>query len=237
MQTHLNVILMSCTPGAVDLIHAAYRQCYSDKQPGELMGEAWDMPIGKKLELILSCIESGHDSQLEHVVFTFGISGVSRALTHQLVRHRIASYGQQSQRYVNAKGFDFIMPPKVFAIQAARERFEQAMRDAANAYEEIQEILVRNGYEKTANEDARFVLPNACETRIIATFNIRSLYNFFRLRCCRRAQWEIREMANKMLGLCRAAAPDLFMGAGPACEVTGKCPEGRFSCGLVTTND
>lgn len=151
---------------------------------------------------------------------------------HQLVRHRIASYSQQSQRYVDAAGFDYVLPPQIAGIPEARERFEAAMTAAGEAHADLQDILARHGRGAKDNEDARFVLPNACETKVVVTMNCRSLLHFFELRCCTRAQWEIRAMAMAMLELCRERLPVIFAGAGARCGRLGYCPEDeKFSCG------
>ena len=192
----------------------------------------------------------GHASPVEHVVFTFGVEGVSRVLTHQLVRHRVGcSYSQQSQRYVRLEQFEYIIPPEIERIPAAKERFIRTMEENQRAYNELAELLrqehlkkylaegktekqARIMAEKTAIEDARYVFPNACETKIVFTMSARALMNFFRQRCCNRAQWEIREMAEEMLRQVKDVAPILFKNAGPGC-VAGQCPEGAMSCGKM----
>jgi thymidylate synthase (FAD) len=229
-----SVTLLAHTPDALSLIYAAFRQCYhpgdvADLWPRLLAGEVAPQ---KQADFVGRILASGHESPIEHVSFSFAVAGVSRALTHQLVRHRLASYSQQSQRYVDAAGFDYVLPPAVAAIPEAKARFEAAMGQAGAAYAELQEILTRHGRGAKANEDARFVLPNACETKIVVTMNCRSLLHFFELRCCMRAQWEIRALAAAMLGLCRQALPVIFDRAGARCERLGYCPEEeRFSCG------
>ena len=177
--------------------------------------------IHKVLSTIMS---SGHFSTLEHASYTFSVEGVSRALTHQLVRHRLASFNQQSQRYVKFKDEpNFVTPKTVSQNPEALERFNAAMDAAWEAYAALAEMGV-------PAEDARYVLPNACESKIVVTMNIRELLHFFSLRCCNRAQWEIRELAWKMLELVRPTAPFIFMDAGPGC-VRGACPEGKMTCG------
>ncbi|MEL7641268.1 MAG: FAD-dependent thymidylate synthase [Solidesulfovibrio sp.] len=229
-----SVTLLARTPDALSLIYAAFRQCYhpgdvADLWPRLLAGEVAPQ---KQADFVGRILASGHESPIEHVSFSFAVAGVSRALTHQLVRHRLASYSQQSQRYVDAAGFDYVLPPAIAAIPEAKARFEAAMGQAGAAYAELQEILTRHGRGAKANEDARFVLPNACETKIVVTMNCRSLLHFFELRCCLRAQWEIRALALAMLGLCRQALPVIFDRAGARCERLGYCPEEeRFSCG------
>jgi len=226
------VELLAHTPEPLSLVYAAFRQCYhagfvADMWPSLLSGE---ISRKKQAELIHTVLESGHTSPVEHVSFTFALSGVSRALTHQLVRHRIASYSQQSQRYVDSSHFDYIMPPAVAARPAARERFESLMDEVGAAYRELKEMLEESGHTKS-REDARFVLPQAAATSLVLTMNCRSLFNFFEHRCCTRAQWEIRGVALRMLDICREVLPELFLHAGAKCEKLGWCPEGKFTCG------
>ena len=175
----MEVKLLRHTPEPEKTVAMSARLCYSPVGAAQLEETMSDEQAAK---LVRKLVEMGHFSTLEHVTFTFAIEGVSRVLTHQLVRHRIASYSQQSQRYV---------------------------------------------------KDARYVLPNAAETKIVATFNVRSLMNFFSLRCCNRAQWEIRQLAEKMLAECKKAAPVLFENAGPTCVSEGICREGAMSCGRL----
>ena len=183
------------------------------------------------------------------VTFTFGIENVSRALLAQITRHRIASYSVQSQRYVKEFDFEYVCPPCIENNALAKAEFLKAMNEDREHYlkltsileKEHKERLINEGIseksatrtaEKLAIEDARFVLPNACTTKIICTFNARSLFNFFAHRCCNRAQWEIRDVANQMLKLCKEVAPSVFKNAGPSC-VRGKCPEGKMTCGKI----
>ena len=224
--TRLSVTLLAHTPDPLALIYAAFRQCYHAGDAAELWARllAGEIAPDKQAAFVARILESGHESPIEHVSFTFAVSGVSRALSHQLVRHRIASYSQQSQRYVDALGFDYVLPPQIAAIPEARARYEAAMEQAGTAYAELQEILARHGRGDKANEDARFVLPNACETKVVVTMNCRSLLHFFELRCCTRAQWEIRAMATQMRDLVREKAPALFQYAGPRCT-RGACTE------------
>jgi thymidylate synthase (FAD) len=173
----------------------------------------------------------GHESVTEHASFTFGVEGISRAASHQLVRHRIASYSQQSQRYV-ATAFGYVTPAALLhegwrANRRGTSGLAKAYRDHMEASSRLYERLLAEGIPA---EDARFVLPNATETRLLVTMNARELNHFFALRTCRRAQWEIREVAVEMLRLAREKAPLLFARSGPGC-VRGKCPEGKFSCG------
>jgi len=166
----------------------------------------------------------GHHSVLEHVSFTFAIEGISRVTTHQLVRHRIASFSQQSQRYVSHKEhFTSIVPDSITVNDEARRIFD-AMSDAVHkAYGQLIELGI-------PAEDARYILPNSTETKIIMTMNARELLHYFGLRCCQRAQWEIREMSIEMLRLVKRVAPVIFRSAGPGCAA-GPCPEGQFCCG------
>ena len=174
---------------------------------------------------------------------------MSRVLTHQLVRHRLASYSQQSQRYVRLDQFEYIIPKAIEKDEAAKTRFIESMEAAHKAYEDLTEQLkavyvkeleesgmdekkAASAAEKRAIEDARYVLPNACETKIVVTMNARSLMHFFTMRLCERAQWEIRDMALAMLKEVLAVAPEVFKQAGPAC-VTGPCPEGAMTCGKI----
>lgn len=230
-----SVRLLAHTPDALPLIYAAFRQCY---YPG-FVGELWDELVSgtadaqKQADFVTKVMESGHDSPIEHVSFTFAIEGVSRACTHQLVRHRIASYSQQSQRYVDGSAFDYILPPAIAAIPEAQERFEAFMDEVGRAYRDLKQLLEAAGRTgPKANEDARFVLPQAAESKIVVSMNCRSLLHFFELRCCMRAQWEIRALARQMLELCRNALPVVFATAGAKCDRLGYCPEGeRFTCG------
>lgn len=217
----LHVELLAHTPDPEIQVARAARLCYYGSDI-EHLKEA--MTPEKSADLVRRLVAMGHASPIEHVTFTFGIEGVSRALTHQLVRHRIASYSQQSQRYVNGSKFGYIVPPDIAKNPNLKEAFERFMTQCGDMYE----ALASNGI---AQEDARFVLPNACDTKIIVTMNVRSLYNFFQRRCCNRAQWEIRELAWEMLKICKEVAPVLFENAGPDCYTTGVCHEGKMSCG------
>ncbi|MDR2892177.1 MAG: FAD-dependent thymidylate synthase [Deltaproteobacteria bacterium] len=228
------VELLAHTPDALSLIYAAFRQCYhagfvGDMWPRLLSGE---ISAEKQADFVAKVMESGHDSPIEHVSFTFALEGISRALTHQLVRHRLASYSQQSQRYVDGSDFSYVMPPTVANNPEARRLFEKCMSDLREAYSGLKGLLEADGRGDKAAEDARFVLPQAAETRIVMTMNCRALLNFFEHRCCARAQWEIRAVAEQCLELCRAVLPAVFSRAGARCERLGYCPEGKkFTCG------
>ncbi len=223
-ETNLKVTLLACTPDPVRTCAAAARICYSASTPEELFERTAGTDQSGFLKKVIA---SGHTSVLEHASFTFGVEGVSRALLAQLTRHRLASYSVQSQRYVSLKeGFGYIVPPRIKALgPEAEAEYREQMETAHAWYCAWQERLGEN-----ANEDARFVLPAACETRLTVTMNARELTHFFSLRCCSRAQWEIRALADEMLRLAKEAAPAIFEDAGPGC-VRGACPEGARTCG------
>ena len=234
----MKVTLLSHTPEPEKLIATAAKLCYSSSDIDHLMEGLTPDKVDSFINMLM---EIGHESPIEHVTFTFGIEGISRACSHQLVRHRIASYSQKSQRYVNETQFEYVTPPSIKKRHELRDMFDEKMRDIQKAYSEMK-ILLKNALieedgmdpkvaEKAANEDTRFLLPNACCTSIIVTMNIRSLFNFFKHRCCNRAQWEIRAVANEMWQLCMDVAPNIFKHAGPDCVTKGKCPEGKMSCG------
>lgn len=216
LDDNMRVTLLSYTRDAAEICAAAGRSCYSDKPADEIIG------TGDAERSLGQIVSMGHHSVIEHAVFTFSVSGVSRSLTHQLVRHRIASFSQQSQRYVPLKEPTYVIPHTVSNDPEALEIYKDAM-------EKIWEAYSRLG-EKVPAEDARYILPNGCTTNITITMNARELLHFFDLRCCERAQWEIREMADEMLRLCREISPTIFKDAGPPC-VRGPCPEGSKSCG------
>lgn len=216
----MKVTLITHTPEPEKVIAGAAKLCYSSSDIESLMN---GLTTEKIETFIKKLTDLGHQSPLEHCSFTFGIEGISRALSHQLVRHRIASYSQKSQRYVKEGQFEYIIPPKIIENRADKNVYENFMKYAQETYD----YFIRNGIPA---EDARFVLPNACETKIIVTMNIRTLLHFFEERCCNRAQWEIRHMAYAMLRICKDVAPNLFAKAGASC-VRGKCKEGKMSCG------
>ncbi|MHB1324674.1 MAG: FAD-dependent thymidylate synthase [Thermoleophilia bacterium] len=233
MTATLNVTLLTHTPEPERAVASAGRLCYSSSTAAELKEK---MSAAEVERLVTLLVRSGHLSALEHASFTFGIDGISRACSHQLVRHRLASYSQQSQRYVHFSGEDgFIVPPKIAEDPEALAVFEEAMENATRAYDRLVELGTEKGLAKdTIQEDARFVLPNAAETRIVVTMNARELRHFFRIRCCRRAQWEINALAWKMRSLVMAMAPHVFRKSGPDC-LYGKCHEGKMYCGEVYT--
>lgn len=219
----MEVKLLRHTPEPEKTVAMSARLCYSPIGAAQLEEKITDEQAAK---LVRKLVSMGHFSTLEHVTFTFAIEGVSRVLTHQLVRHRIASYSQQSQRYVKEHNFETIMPPSIAARPEAKEKFDKLMQEIQDLYNEFTDMGI-------LAEDARYVLPNAAETKIVCTFNVRSLLNFFSLRCCTRAQWEIRQLAEKMLAECKKVAPVLFENAGPTCVSEGVCHEGEMSCGRL----
>ncbi len=223
----LKVSLIAYTPDPEALCALAARTCYSADDCETLREK---VRLGDQGAFLNRVTESGHLSVLEHAAFTFSVEGVSRALLAQLTRHRIASFSVQSQRYVSlADGFSYVVPPAIKALgEAAEAEYAAQMAQTHAWYVSWRQRLGAKG--ESANEDARFVLPSACETHIVMTMNARELLHFFSLRCCRRAQWEIRAMATEMLRQAKRAAPALFALAGPAC-VSGACPEGTKTCG------
>jgi thymidylate synthase (FAD) len=227
-EAKLKVLLLEHTPNPEGVVAMAAKLCYS---ASDVEGLRDKIAAKDQKAFVEKLVSIGHMSPVEHVSFTFGIEGVSRALTHQLVRHRVASYSQQSQRYVRETEFDYIIPKTVRRDPALTKAFEKYMRQAQKAYDEMMDGLSKMGITgEKAQQDARFLLPNAAETKIVATMNARELLHFFRVRCCHRAQWEIRAMATEMLRLAKGVAPVIFKDAGPGC-VKGKCPEGKMSCG------
>lgn len=255
----IKVTLLAHTPSPEELVAAAAKLCYS---PSEISNIREGLTEEKTASFIKMLADMGHASPTEHASFTFGIEGISRACSHQLVRHRIASYSQQSQRYVDGNSFEFVTPPEIEADPHCMEVYSNVIELQKKAYSDIRDALVVkyiredsdkeytgtdteiieaykaenkakcSAFIKKANEDARYILPNACTTKIVCTFNVRSLENFFAHRCCNRAQWEIREVAHQMLLLCKEVAPNMFRNSGPSC-MRGKCPEGNMTCGKM----
>lgn len=221
------VKLINFTPNPERTIAAAARLCYSDKSGEDLFENLSDLEVEK---LVKKIIDLGHYSVLEHVSFTFAISGISRVTTHQLVRHRVgASYSQRSQRYIIEDNFNYIIPSSIKERPELLEKYKQTMDNLNNLYEEFSKVVPK--------EDARYLLPQAIESKIIVTFSLRALLHFIELRSCRRAQWEIQILAWRMLKEAKKVAPILFKDAGPGC-LKGPCPEGSMSCGdFYTTND
>ena len=217
----MKVVLLNYTKNPDRICAAAAQSCYSEKGASELFESTTDDKAKKKIKKVVAM---GHLSVVEHAYFTFSVEGVSRSLTHQLVRHRVASYSQQSQRYVSMDKAQFVTPPTILDDPEAKRLFESSMENAWAVYKALA--------KKIPKEDARYVLPNACHTNIMITMNARELWHFFRLRCCRRAQWEIRLMAWRMLEEVKKVAPILFEEAGPGC-LREPCPEGEYACGRI----
>ena len=220
----MRVTLVSHTPDPEKVCNRAAGVCVS---AGEVKGD----------KHLMHALASGHDSVLEHASFTFSVEGVSRACSHQLVRHRLASFAQQSQRYVRMDGFDYVVPESIKDSKtiwrneytgdeiSTLEWYEKIMREWGEEYDS----LIKAGIPE---EDARYILPNACTTNIIVTMNARELRHFLSLRLCTRAQWEIRQLAEKMLDCVREVAPTLFEDVGPRCKALGFCPESK-GCGRM----
>ena len=296
----MSVKILAHTTDPEKLVASAAKLCYSASDIETLMDNLTEENINSFIDRLSSM---GHESPFEHITFTFGIEGVSRALLAQITRHRIASYSVQSQRYVDMTDFKYVTPPIIATNPEINDKYTALMDTLAIEYASLRDELIAqiiydnygqeiadivfeiateigedeesakvtandvasfwnnidkcpdeylphfnfwkqtliekfkekhkklyNSISKVAQEDARFVLPNACETKIVMTMNARSLFNFFKLRCCTRAQWEIRFLATEMLLAVLELAPRIFKHAGPSC-VRGKCSEGAMSCG------
>lgn len=240
----LKVELITYTPQPEKTVASAAKLCYSPVGISQIRD---GLTKEKAAAFVDMLAEIGHESPIEHAFFTFGIEGVSRSLLAQITRHRMASFSVQSQRYVSEMDFEYVIPPEIESMPEAKEEYIKAMEEDRIHYNNLTDILkekhlhqfladgmsekeANKAAEKKAIEDARFVLPNACETKMIMTMNARSLHNFFAHRCCNRAQWEIRELATQMFELVYSVAPHLFKHAGPPC-LNGPCPEGKMSCG------
>ena len=238
------VYLLGHTPYPEHCVASAAKLCYSSSTISDLRDNLTDEKAAQFVEMLS---EIGHESPIEHASFTFGIEGVSRALLAQITRHRMASFSVKSQRYVREGSFEYVTPPEIEKIPEAKAIYDEIMAEDQRRYDTLAAVLKEKHVktfmaegkdektatrmaEKKAIEDARFVLPNACETQMVMTMNARSLMNFFRHRCCNRAQWEIKDVADQMLALVLEVAPNLFKNAGPAC-VSGPCPEGKMTCG------
>lgn len=255
----MKVELINYTPNAEEIVASAAKLCYSNVGVEEIMKKQTPESVGKFLNHLMKL---GHESPIEHVSFTFAIEGVSRVLSHQLVRHRLASYSQQSQRYVKLDQFEYIVPPAIknnkkanWIFKETMERDQRAysllimnlMEDYCNNYvdsndydyldysSKVEYVYEKHNkkykeFEKMSIEDARYVFPNACETKIVVTMNARSLMNFFKHRDCNRAQWEIKELSREMMKQVKEIAPTIFKYAGADCRY-GKCQEGNMTCG------
>ncbi len=231
----MKVELIRYTDNPEETVAMAAKLCYSSADLAELIAGIEKKDQSKFIDRL---VDMGHLSPIEHISFTFAIEGVSRSLLAQITRHRIASFSVQSQRYVEAnpkdqKGdtFNYIIPPSIKALGSEFvEKYDSQMSTIQSWYDEWVEVLGGGG--ENVYQDARFVLPNAAETKMMVTMNGRELLHFFNLRCCNRAQWEIRELATHMLRLVRGVAPNIFKNAGPSC-VSGRCPEGKMTCGKI----
>lgn len=207
----MKVILLSHTENADDLAEIAARSCYSKKGASEIS------PTPNRNPLI-NAIDSGHESVLEHATYTFSIEGISRVCSHQLVRHRVASYSQQSQRYAEAQ-------KRYYTPDNVPKEYKDVMDKCIGQYS----LWIADGVPE---EDARYILPGAIHTNVVVTMNARTLRHFFNLRLCERAQKEIREVAESMYEICKVVSPVIFDGCGPSCVRLGYCPEGE-SCGKM----
>lgn len=242
----MNVKLIAHTVMPEKVVAAAAKLCYSNTGAMDLMEGLTDEKAGSFVEMLATL---GHESPIEHASFTFAIEGVSRSLLAQITRHRLASFSVQSQRYVKLTDFEYITPPEIASVPEAHALFDETMQTCVESYRRLTELLeekhfadftaqglpekeARRKAEKKAIEDARFVLPNASETKMVMTMNTRELLHFFRLRCCSRAQWEIRALAKAMVAEVYPISPALFAKAGPSC-VSGSCPEGKMTCGKM----
>lgn len=278
----MKVDLLAYTPEPEKVIAMAAKLCYSPVGVSELKEDLTEEKVQKFVNHLMSL---GHESPIEHVSFTFGIEGISRTCSHQFVRHRIASFSQQSQRYVKLDQFEYIIPPMIEQTPLAKDIFLRAMERDQKYYDELTMILIHKyiktdhidkmqevikevhgdvysemavdywnvpscgdnarkyaakfkemypkiygAIEKKAIEDARYVFPNACETKMVVTMNLRALLNFCHHRCCNRAQWEIREVAWEIVKRIEEVSPLLASCLGASCQF-GKCPEGTMCCG------
>lgn len=221
----MKVKLIAHTKNPEQVVTAAIRQCYSAIGASELKKKT-DKETRERL--IRQVIGSGHTSTLEHASFSFAIEGISRVTEIQMIRHRLASFSIQSGRYVKRNGAKFVIPPKIEGNKEILKKYKKILVLTQNLYEE----MVEKGI---AAEDARYLQPQSLQIKAVVTMNARELLHFFNLRCCRRAQWEIQELANKMLGLTRKVAPTIFETAGPSCVTEKICWEGKMSCGRWKT--
>jgi thymidylate synthase (FAD) len=235
-EKNMTVKLLAYTPEPEKVVACAAKECYSSYDPDKLMEGLTDEKVGTFLDRLSNL---GHASPTEMAVFTFSISGVSRSLLAQLSRHRLASMSVRSQRYVSMDSTEFVEPEAIKNNGTTHEIFNEATASALFYYKELKNELVReyieNGMnerdaQKKAQEDARYVLPEATQTSLVLTMNARELNHFFSMRCCNRAQLEIRNLADEMLKLVYPIAPHIFAKSGPNC-VCGTCTEGGMSCG------
>ena len=219
----MKVSLLQHTPEPDRTVAMAAHLCYSPSSIEDLRVRMEDSEVARLVGLIRSM---GHLSPFEHAHFTVGIEGLSRVTSHQLVRSRIASYSQQSQRYIDQRGFEYVTPPTVRKDAGLLERFRQHMDDSRDLYRELRDAGI-------PREDARFVLPSAASSNIVMSKNARAWLEWFELRTCTRSQWEIRILANRIMRLLRGVAPHLFEVSGPPCITQSLCREGKMSCGRI----
>lgn len=220
------VKLISKPDNMLKTIYTACRTCYSAQSPVDMYEN--DADEEKMLKLIKNVVASGHHSTIEHIQVSFAISNVSRACTHQLVRHRLMSFSQKSQRYVQEKGqFDYIIPPTIDKNSELREEFISFMNEISDKYQKFVEAGI-------PAEDARFVLPNAASSSLVASLNLRELIHLANLRLCTRAQYEIRCMVKDMCDALIKEEPWLKEYLVPKCEALGFCDEHK-SCGRKIT--
>lgn len=246
MQRTLSVSLIAHT--ALDTLN--YPDLYGDYDQGNLLSSiaaaqcyhpgTYDIKSETvDGELTQRVASSGHTSILEHGSASFLISGVSRVLSHQLVRHRIASYTQQSQRYTDQSNFDFIIPPSIEKVPEAKEYYLKHMSQVQDGYKTLLDIMERNGYKKKdIQQDVRFILPNACSTQLVMTMNYRELGDFLGKRMCTRAQWEIRYLAYAIFNIISRYESIFGLNGifkGPKCLNQGYCDEGNRCCGKMKT--
>ena len=215
----MKVKLLRYTADAELLCGTAAQTTIKSGKPSEILEKIDSETAKRKIKMVTGY---GHASVIEHASFTFSLEDVSRAMTHQLVRHRIASYTQQSQRYVTYDTLEkYVIPPSITDNDEAKKTFDDTLEKISETYQKLLKIGI-------PKEDARFILPNAAKTNIIVTMNARELRHFFNLRCCARAQWEIIEVAVEMLKQAKKAAPALFENCGPTCVELGYCTEGKM---------
>lgn len=232
----LQVRLIRHSPQPEEIVAMGAKLCYSAVDIDKLEAGIQENDQGGFIRQLRNM---GHLSPLEHASFTFAIEGVSRSLLAQITRHRIASFSVQSQRYVSQHSraggdgiFDYIIPPRIEALGEEYVALYHQQMETIQKWYDFWLAALEQHDGTPGHEDARFVLPNAAETKMLVTMNARELLHFFSLRCCNRAQWEIRELATRMLQLVKKAAPNIFKNGGPAC-LNGPCPEGKMSCGRI----
>jgi len=229
----MEVKLLTYTQHPQRVIYAAAKQCYSKKDAAAIFESSQRESEAAISTFVKGIMARGHMSPLEHVSFTFAVNGISRACSHQLVRHRIASYSQQSQRYVDMESFEYVIPPLIAADAGLKQKYIEAIEAIRKSYTQMKNVLqAHKDLDREAiNQDLRFILPNAATTKIVVTMNCRELLHFFSERLCARAQWEIRAMAEEMCRCVQKVLPEIFSEAGAKCVSYEYCPEGDKGCG------